>query len=275
MYKLIADSSCDMNEMPGIDFVSVPLTLSTIEKEYVDNADLDVLAMMDYMTTYKGKSSTACPSSESWLNAFQGSDEIYVVTITSGLSGTYNSANVAKDMYLSEHPEAKILVIDSLSTGPEMRMILEKIAELKKQGKTFEEVSTEIQKYTSKTRLFFSFQSLHNLAQNGRVNKVLASALGMLHISIIGTANEKGVIEPIGKCRGEKSLISSFIKELKKAGFQGGKIRICHAENESLALSVVSALKELFPSIDALVYPARGLCSFYVERGGIILGCEC
>lgn len=275
MYKIVADSSCDFTEYPGVDFVSVPLTLSTSEKEYVDDADLDVHAMMEYMTNYNARSYTACPSMERWLHAFEGSDEIYVITITSGLSGTYNGACTAKDMYLADHPDTKICVFDSRSTGPEMRLLMEKIVELKEAGKSFDEVCEAIKAYQATTRLFFSFQSLHNLAQNGRVNKVLASALGMLHICIMGTANEEGVIEPIAKSRGEKALIATFVKEIKKAGYKGGKLRICHAENEALAEKVTAALQETYPDLDVMIYPARGLCSFYVERGGIILGCEC
>lgn len=275
MYRIVADSSCDFASYPEIDFKSVPLTLSTAEREFTDDCNLNVREMMDYMTSYKGRSQTACPSVDSWLEAFEGAEELYVLTITSGLSGTYNSACLAANQFLENHPGAKVRVFDTKSTGPEMRLLMEKIVELKSQDKSFTEVCKEADAYLSTTRLFFSFQSLHNLAQNGRVNKVLASALGMLHISILGTATPEGVIEPIGKSRGENALIRSFVKEIEKAGYQGGKIRICHADNEALAQNVTSALREKYPNLDAFIYPAGGLCSFYVENGGIILGCEC
>lgn len=275
MYRIVADSSCDFTSYPEIDFRSVALTLSTAEREFTDDKNLNVREMMDYMISYKGRSQTACPSVDKWLQAFEGAEEIYVITITSGLSGTYNSACLATNQFLEANPSAKVRVFDTKSTGPEMRLLMEKIVELKEQGKGFREVCDTADAYLSTTRLFFSFQSLHNLAQNGRVNKVLASALGVLHISILGTANREGVIEPIGKSRGENALIKSFLKEIEKAGFHGGKIRICHADNENLAQNVASALREKYPNLDAMIYPAGGLCSFYVENGGIILGCEC
>ena len=211
MYRIVADSSCDFTSYPEIDFRSVPLTLSTAERGFTDDCNLNVRDMMDYMTSYKGRCQTACPSVESWLETFEGAQELYVLTITSGLSGTYNSACLAANQFLENHPDVKMRVFDTKSTGPEMRLLMEKIVELKAQGKSFTEVCKEADAYLSTTRLFFSFQSLHNLAQNGRVNKVLASALGMLHISILGTATPEGVIEPIGKSRGENALIRSFV----------------------------------------------------------------
>ena len=194
--------------------------------------------------------------------------------MTSTLSGTYNSAMVALDMYKSEHPDALIHVFDSLSTGPEMRLIIEKIIELKKNNMEFEDVCRTIDTYMKKNRLFFTFQSLHNLAQNGRINKVLASAIGVLGITIIGTASEEGDISPIGKCRGNKKVVRKLLDDIKEAGYNGGKVRICHVENKELADNLITSLKSEYPDADTLVYPARGLCSYYCERGGIIIGIE-
>jgi fatty acid-binding protein DegV len=130
------------------------------------------------------------------------------------------------------------------------------------------------EEYLKKTRLFFSFQSLHNLAQNGRVNKVLASAIGALGISVIGTASAKGTIEAVGKCRGDKKVISTFLSQMKSAGFESGKVRIGQIENEKLAGRLCQIILDQYPQADVEVFPARGLCSYYGERGCIMLGCE-
>ncbi len=276
MVKFVADSSCDLFELPGVEhFTAVPLIISTEERTYQDDMNLDLHEMLDYLASYRGRSYTACPSPDGWLQAFDGADEIYVVTITSGLSGTCASANVAKEMYLSEHPEAKILVIDSLSTGPEMRMILEKLAELKNLGKSFEEVEKEIADYMANTHLYFVLKSLHNLSQNGRVNKIVASAVGILHINILGIASPEGTIAPINKCRSEKKVIEAMMDEMAAAGYKGAKLRIAHVENEEFATRAAEAIRNRFGTADILVYPSTGLCSFYAERGGILIGCEC
>ena len=274
MYKIIADSSCDLKNFPNAPFETVPLSLSTDEKNYVDNEDLDVKEMMDYLYSHHGRSYTACPSTQSWLDAFQGADEIYVVTITSGLSGTFSSANIAKEQFLSKHPDAKICVVDSLSTGPGLVLLIEKIAEYKAEGKSFEEIEKQIVFYQKSLKLYFALQSLHNLAANGRVNKLVASAIGIMNIRILGTASPEGTIDPIAKCRGDKKVLEKMIDEIKSCGYHGGKIRICHVENLELANLIASKIRDIFGNVDLRIIPARGLCSFYAERGGIILGCE-
>lgn len=275
MIKYVTDSSCDTINYDGIDVAVAPLRIYTSERDFVDNEDLDVHEMIEYLLSYKDRSYTSCPSTESWLQAYKGGDEIYVITLTSNISGTYNSACAAKEEYIKDHPQARILVVDTLSTGPEMRLILEKIIEWKKEGKTFEEISKYVEDYKKTTRLFFAFKSLHNFAQNGRVNKVLASMIAKLNISIIGTASEKGDIEPQIKCRGINNVLTRLTEELTKAGFHGGKLRICHIENKELAEKLGQKIKDLYPETDLCIYPARGLCSYYGERGGIIIGCEC
>ena len=242
MVKIVADSACDLREFPGICFETVPLTLSTSERSFTDDKNLNVHDMLEYLYSFKGRSFTACPSTQAWMDSFEGANEIYVVTITSGLSGTYNSACVAKEQYISEHPETKICVVDSLSTGPGEVLLIEKIAEMKAAGKTFEEVSSEMEKYRDSLRLFFGLKSLHNLAQNGRVSKIVASAIGIMNIRILGTASKEGTIEPVAKCRGEKKLIETVLSEIKKIGYKGGKVRICHVENEELGESTIAAV---------------------------------
>lgn len=275
MIKFISDSSCDIDSYNDTAIEAVPLRIYTSERDFVDTKDLDIHEMLDYLLSYSGRSYTACPSTESWLNAFEGGDEIYVTTMTSNLSGTYRSACVAKDMFLEAHPDAKICIVDTLTTGPEMRLTLEKIIEWKKAGHSFEDIEKNVSEYVSSTRLFFAFKSLHNFAQNGRVNKAVAALVERLNIRITGTASVDGDIKPMHKCRGERSVIDRMVTEITEAGFTGGKLRICHIENEDLATQVGSRIVELFPQTNLAVYPAKGLCSYYGERGGIIIGCEC
>lgn len=205
--RLVADSACDIKELRGMVFKAVPLTISTDNEEFCDDGQLDIHRMLDILEKHKGRSYTACPGIDAWLEAFGDDDEIFVVTITAGMSGTYNSAMAARAVYLEEHPQAKVRVIDSKSTGPQMRIILEQLQQMIKEGKTFEEIDGAIDVYMQKTRLFCSLKSLHNLAQNGRVSKVVASAAEVLGISVIGTASSHGTLEAIGKCRGDKNFL--------------------------------------------------------------------
>lgn len=274
MVKYIADSSCDIQKLENENFESVPLLIYTDEWKYLDDGSIDISEMLDKLEKYNGRSYTSCPTVESWISAFEGAGEIYVVTITSGLSGTYNSALIAKDIYLDSHPDAKIEVFDSLSTGPEMKMALEKIMELKKEGHTFEEVCTLTHKYLDDVRLFFVLSSIHNLAQNGRVSKVIASAVGILGISIIGIASEIGIIKQISRARGDRHVIKTLMEQFSSVGYNGGKISICNVQNINLAEKLASAIRSKFENADISIYPAGGLCSYYAERNGIIIGIE-
>ena len=273
--KIVADSSCDMWELNGVDFAVAPMTISTDNKHYVDNQELDVHLMSEDLAKYKGVSHTACPSVGSWLDCYEGYDEVFVATLTGAMSGTYNSAMTAKGIYEEENENVKVHVFDSLSTGPEMRLLIEKLKEVIEEDLTFEEIVEKGQDYLKHTRLFFALKSLHNFAMNGRVNKAVASAIGVLNISIFATASEEGTIQQISKCRGEKKVVKSMIEHLENAGYHGGKVRISHADNLKLAHSVRDKILELYPHADIIVYPMGGLCTYYAEIGGLLVGCEC
>lgn len=273
--KIVADSSCDMWELNGVDFAVAPMTISTDNKHYVDNQELDVHLMSEDLAKYKGVSHTACPSAGSWLDCYEGYDEVFVVTLTGAMSGTYNSAMTAKGIYEEENENVKVHVFDSLSTGPEMRLLIEKLKEMIEEDLPFEEIVEKGQDYLNHSRLFFALKSLHNFAMNGRVSKAVASAIGVLNISIFATASEEGTIQQISKCRGEKKVVKSMIEHLENAGYHGGKVRISHADNLKLAHNVRDKILELYPNADIIVYPMGGLCTYYAEIGGLLVGCEC
>ena len=273
--KIVADSSCDMWELNGVDFAVAPMTISTDNKHYVDNQELDVHLMSEELAKYKGVSHTACPSVGSWLDCYEGYDEVFVVTLTGAMSGTYNSAMTAKGIYEEENENVKVHVFDSLSTGPEMRLLIEKLKEMIEEDLPFEEIVEKGQDYLNHSRLFFALKSLHNFAMNGRVSKAVASAIGVLNISIFATASEEGTIQQISKCRGEKKVVKSMIEHLENAGYHGGKVRISHAENLKLAQNVRDKILEIYPNADIIIYPMGGLCTYYAEIGGLLVGCEC
>ena len=274
MMKLIADSSSDRPAIAGAEVQYVPLVVSTDHVHFVDDETLDVRQMLDTLSGHRGRSYTACPSVDGWLTAFDGGDEIYAVTITSALSGSYNAAMAARELYLQEHPGAKVAVFDSLSTGPELRLILEKLRDLTAQGLPFEQVEAQTREYMHHTRLLFSLQSLHNMAQNGRVSKVAAAAVGVLGIRIVGTASTEGTLQQLNKCRGDRKALPELLEHMQKAGFHGGKVRITHVNNPALAGTFLEQLKAAWPEADASIAPSSGLCSYYAEEGAIMVGFE-
>ena len=272
--KIVADSSANLLTLDGVDFQSAPLVIRTWEREFVDDATLDVADMAEYLQTYKGKSGTACPGVGDYLEAFEGYDEIYVVTIFSILSGSYNAAVLAKQQYEEENPGKRVCVLDSRGTGPEMKLHIDRIKEMILAGKDFDTIDKEIDAYRgTNTSILFCLESMSNLANNGRVNPAVAKIANMLGIRVIGDANETG-INPTDKVRGEKKAISTSVANMKKKGYKGGKVIIDHALNENAAMALKDAIKAEFPDADIRVEETRGLCTFYAEKGGLIVGYE-
>ena len=273
-YKIVADSSANLLSFSGADFSCVPLKIVTDVKEYVDDAFLDIPSMLSDLEEYTGKSGTSCPSVGDWLDAFGDSEGVFTVSITSNLSGCHNAALQAREIYLQNHPDRQVCCLDSLSTGPEMALIVEKLKELMDKGKEFGQIEAEIRDYMGHTHLLFMLESMDNLAKNGRVSPLIAKAVGFLGIRIVGKASSEGTLEPRHKCRGEKKGLEMMVQELCRHNFRGGKARIAHCDNEVGALTMKRLVLERFPEADVSIVPLRGLCCFYGERGCVMLGFE-
>ncbi len=272
--RIVADSSCDLSELSRADFAVAPLKIITAEREFVDNCSLDVNEMADYLYQYKGKSKSSCPNSADWLRAFGDADEIFCVTITSGLSGSYNSACAAKKIYEEENEGKRVCVFDSLSAGPEITLIIEKIEDCIDSGMSFDETCEYVNEYIKSTGLLFMLKSLKNFANNGRISPVIAKLVGIAGICIVGQASEAGTLEPLHKCRGERRSLEAIVKELEAAGFSSGKISIGHCQNEQAALLLKSLILSKYEGAKVEIHKLKGLCSFYAEKGGVLVGFE-
>ncbi len=272
--KIVADSSCDLFRLKDCDFAYAPMKIITAEREFSDDASLDTDEMVDYLYQYKGRSQSSCPNTNDWLEAFGDADDIFCVTITSGLSGSYNSACLAKQLYESEHQGKRVYVFDTLSAGPEITLIIEKIADCVKSGLPFEEVCTTVTEYMKKTGLVFMLRSLKTFANNGRVSPIVAKLVGIAGICIVGKASDAGTLEPIHKCKGEKRALETLVKNLEKEGFRSGKISIGHCQNEEAAEKVKDIITKTFENVQIEIHKFRGLCSFYAEKGGLLIGFE-
>ena len=274
VFKIVADSSSDILTLKNIDYTAVPLKISTDEAEYVDDVRLDVQGMIADLQKYKGISRSSCPNADEWKQAFAGADCIFAVTITSGLSGSYNAACVAMQDHLNQHPEKKGYVIDSLSAGAEVALIVEKLQTLIEQELTFEEIVKQIQAYQQNTHLLFALESLRNLANNGRVSMAVAKFAGILGIRVIGRANSEGVLEMLSKVKGHKKALCDIVKQMQQRGYDGGRVRIHHCQNPEAAEALRTMLLGQFPNARISLAETRGLCSFYAESGGLLVGYE-
>lgn len=273
-FKIVADSSADTFEINQVPFAYAPLKIITAQKEFTDNCDLDVKEMVEFLGSYKGKSSTSCPNPEDWLCAFGDTENVFCVTITATLSGSFNAAITAKELYLEAHPERNVFVINSLSAGPELRLIIEKLQELIGADLQYAEICEKITEYMNSTGLLFMLESMKNLANNGRVSPIIAKAAGLLGIRVVGKASDVGDLEQLKKCKGEEKALRYMADAIKSFGCKNGKIRIAHCFNNSAALKLKEKLKAEIPNADIEIYGLKGLCSFYAENGGLLIGFE-
>ena len=272
--KIVADSAADVLSMGNMPFAVAPLKMISKVGEYVDDCNLDVEKMIDDLDKNDDKVTTSCPSEYDWLERFDDKKYVFCVTITSGLSGSCNAALLAKKEYEEKYPDRKVCVVDSLSTGPEMKLILEKLQELILAGEDYQSVCEKIAEYQKRTGLCFMLQSLKNLKNNGRVSGFIAKIAGILGLRFIGVASAQGTLEQVAKSRGDNGTLNKILETIKERGYKGGKVRIGHCRNVSLAQAFKKLLESEYQNLDAEIYPLRGLCSFYAENGGLLVGYE-
>jgi DegV family protein with EDD domain len=278
-YGIVVDSGCDLLSLrkdmaDKIDFTRASLKLDIGDKEFIDSFDLDIEEFMKEMYSYKGKTGSAAPSPEEWFRAYEKSENVFAITITGTLSASYSSAKIGMALYKERYPNRNIYLIDSKSTGPEMSLIVHKLTEYINEGMDFESICKEIDDYTTHTHLLFILESLDNLVKNGRVSRLKASMAGILGIKMLGIASEEGTIDLLHKCRGKLAVYDKAISEMFERNYHGGRIVIAHCFANDVANYVESKIREKYPDCDIDIMKTSGLCSYYAEKGGLLIGFE-
>lgn len=273
-FKIVADSSSDVLSIAQAEYASVPLKITMGETTYVDDKAIDLEGMRQALRTYKGRTTTACPSPEDWTTAFDNADRVFCVTITSTLSGCCNSARLAARDYEAAHPDRKVFVIDTLSAGPELALIVYKLEEMILAGLEYDDICRKITDYLATTKLMFVLRSIRNLANNGRVSPAVAALVGLLGIRIVGRASDRGDLQPMTKSRGDKRALADLTASMQELGYKGGRVLIHHCDNVPYAEKLQEKLLGLFPKANIEISEAGGLCSYYAEDGGLLIGFE-
>ena len=272
-FRIVSDSSSNVLSMGDSNYTTVPLKIIA-EKEYVDDTALDLSGMMEDLRNHKGKSGSSCPNVGEWLDAFGDAEEIFCVTISRNLSGSYAASVQAGEVYMAEHPGRKVFTFDSLAVGPEMMMIVDKIRQCEAAGDDYETTKTKVLDYHNHTHTVFCLESMLNLARNGRVSMAVAKIAGMLGIRVVGIAAD-GQVTPIHKPRGAKKATQTMVEMIKERGFQDGNVlRVAHCFAPEAAEALREAVLAEFPGTRFVLEHTTALCSFYAEAGGLIIGFE-
>ena len=277
-WKIVVDTACDFREIPNkaenVVYERVPFTLQIEDKIYIDTLDMDIDEMMKAMYASSEPAKSACPSPDAFLSAYRGAENIIVLTLTGGLSGSYTSAIVAQKMLKEEDENVNIHVINTLSAGGQNDLFLLKINELIKEGLSFDQVVARMNEYQKNTKLIFALEKVDNLVKNGRLSKLAAAVVGLLNMRMVGEASKEGTLHLLHKVRGEKKAVAAVVDEMIKAGYKGGRAVITHRNNENICKKIEEKLSEKFSDIEFISVPTSGICRFYGEEGGMLLGYE-
>lgn len=273
-YKIVSDSSANLSGLEKVPYAYTPMHIIIDGADFADDAALEIDHLEAALAGCK-KSGTACPSLDAWLESFGDADVVFCVAMTGTLSGSYSCALLAKEEYEAAHPGRQVYVLNSLSAGPELMLIAEKLQALILSGLAPEEIHQEITAYMQRTHLLFSLESLQNMARNGRVSPLIAKLAGLMGMRIVGQASSQGELQVLSKCRGEVSALACIIEQMQAMGYSGGPVRIAHNRNEKAARQLMTLIQKKFGKADVRIGVTRGLCSYYAEKGGLMIGLEC
>lgn len=275
--KVVADSSLDLNnkleETYGLTVDLVPFKLYIDEVEYADDEKLDVYSFIDQMVKSPVVPRSACPSPMDFYNSLSKEDDNYIVTISSKLSGTYNSAVLAKNMFVEEFKDKFVHVFDSKSASIGETLVSLKIFELHNKGLVREELVNQVEKYISEMRTFFVSESLDNLMKNGRISRLKGTIAAVFKIKPIMGTNDLGEIILYEKARGSDRAFERMAEMIvENAGNAKEKIlAISHVNNEAMAVRLKQLVNDKTNFKDIVIVQTGGLSSLYCDNKGIIV----
>ncbi|MDM8245147.1 DegV family protein [Collinsella tanakaei] len=285
-WAIVADSSCNLRswkpQAPDTTFVSVPLTIHVGGEEFIDDANLDVAELNRTVAQESQASSSSCPSVGVWAEEFRRADNVIAITISANLSGSYEAANTARTMVLDEFMRdhagimtgKNIFILNSRATGGKMELIVELLDRYLTTNPSFDDVVAYLEKLDAASTVVFSLSSFDNLVKNGRMPRLAGSIASKLNIRMLGTASAEGTIKIVGPTRGEKKMYRKTIEVMASDGYHGGLVYIDHVDNEKSASELKAIIEAQWPQAEVHILPCGGLCSYYAEESGLIIGYE-
>lgn len=278
MYKVVIDSCGELTEdMKKSNFCSVPLILQIDGEDIIDDESFDQLSFIKKVASSPEGPKSACPAPGLYLEQMEGEEEhVYVVTLSSQLSGSYNSAVVAKQMYESEHEDddnKKIHVFDSKSASIGETLIGLKIAECEDSGMSFEQVVEAVDEYIAGQHTFFVLETLETFRKTGRISWSKEKIASVLNIKPIMGSTDIGYIEELAKARGMSSAMDKMVECLMRVTTDSDKkiVAITHCNCPDRAEELKKRLLAKVKVKDVIVLNMRGVSTMYANDGGLIM----
>lgn len=278
MYKIIIDSCGELTEELKADghFTNVALEMEVNGDRFVDDETFD---QQDFLRKVKESPigpKSSCPSPERYKEAFEGEeDHIYAVTLSKELSGSYNSASLAKKLFEEEHGVdcKKIYVFNSRSASVGETLIGIKIQECEDAGMSFEETVAAVEQYIGGQNTYFVLETLETLRKNGRLSNLKAFVAGALNIKPVMGATPDGTIKQIGQARGMnmalKKMVDTMLSDVKDA--KERTLAISHCNCPARAAAVREEIEKIESFKRIIVVDTAGISSMYASDGGVIM----
>ena len=275
-FKIVVDSCCDLTGQMLKDprFIKVPLTIRSNGSSFIDNETFDQADLLWAMKQSEEAPSTACPSPQSYLDAYQGPEEedVYVVTLSALLSGSHNCAEQAKALLEEESPERNVHVFNSCSAAGGEVLIALKIRELASTGMPFKRVVREVEQYIYQLQTLFVLESLENLRKNGRLTRVQSVVTGALRIKLFMGATPEGEICKLGQALSVKQTLGKLVDRIAAdPDHKGRTVAISHCNNVERAFQVKQQIQEKCQAGQVLILDAGGITTVYANDGGIVV----
>lgn len=273
-YRIIGDSCTDLTkeQRETNEFYLVPLTLEVGEDTFIDDETFNQKLFIEKMAAYPEAPKSACPAPEAYMELFEGVDDVYVVTLSSQLSGSYNCAELARNLYL-EQKEKNIVIIDSKSASCGQALIAGKIKELLDNGLKFEQVVEQVIQYRDEMNTMFVLESLENLRKNGRLSNMKAFIANALNIKPVMGATKEGTITQLDQGRGMKKALNKMVDIIAEnvKDPQEKVLAITHCNNPERAQLVKKEIQNKIPFKDVTIAETAGVSTLYANDGGIII----
>ena len=274
-YKIICDSCTDLpsKSKKNEDFVFVPLILHVDDVSIIDDETFDQKDFIKRMKESEHCPKSSCPSPDSYMKYFDQGDDIYVITLSAALSGSYNSALLAKNLYLEENPHKNITIIDSRSASVGQALLALKVQELAKKGMKFQEIEKTVEQFRDEMGTKFVLESLDNLRKNGRLTGLKAIVASVLNIKPVMGATNEGTIIQVDQGRGMTKALSLLAKAVEEDVVNPADkiLGIAHCNNYERAVYVKEQILKRLKFKDVIIVETAGVSTLYANDGGIIV----
>lgn len=275
-YKIICDSCTDLTQDMKKDehFKIASLKIEIDNYTIIDDETFDQKDFLKKVASSPNYPKSACPSPQEYIKLYESNDDIYVVTLSANLSGSYNSAVLAKNLYLEEHKNKNIEVFNSCSASAGQTLIAKKIYDLINEGYNFDKVVETVNKYISELNTMFVLETLETLRKAGRLSNIKAMLASALNIKPIMGSTDDGQIIKLDQARGINKALLMMCDLVKKdigKDSTNKELAIAHCNNYERALFVRDELQKRIKFKDIIIVDTAGISSLYANDGGIII----